>query len=156
MSGVGGASAADRPVVQLCQGDGWKIVGAAHDQTFDSFASCVRYGARGGTYVPLLQAVADQRCILDPIVPPNNVCLTVTGFGLVPGSTVIVSETIEGETIVSWVTVDADGRMNWQTAAGCVPGSEEIVISIFASGVTATGVLITTPEQSFSIFCTRS
>ena len=105
--------------------------------------------------MPLLQAIADETCVINPRVPPNNVCFTVTGFGLEPGSEVMVTIAVEGDQVVNFATVGPEGNVGWESAAGCVPGSEEIVLSISASGITATGVPVTTPPDSFSIFCGR-
>lgn len=158
---VGAASADDSrgnsEVVHLCRDGGWEVFGTTDKQVFRDPGDCARYGARGGTLLPLLQAIAntDPACISNVGVPPSGVCFTVTGFGLAPGSEVIVTEVVEGERIVRVLAVDAEGNVFWQLPAGCAAGSEEIVLSISASGVTAAGVPLTTPEQSFSIFCTR-
>jgi hypothetical protein len=148
------SSEGGRAAVRLCQNDGWQVVGTADEQVFTGFGSCVSYGVRGGTFVPLLRAIADQRCV-DHRVPPNAVCFTVEGFGLKPGSEVVVTLVVGGEPIVFVATVDAQGHVDWQTSSGCIPGSEEIVLSVSAAGITAIGVPVRAAEESFSIFCTR-
>jgi hypothetical protein len=144
-----------RPSVELCRGEAWKTVGTTNSKVFRNVGDCVAYSERGGTLVPLLQAVADERCILDPVDPPSSACITVTGFGLEPGSDVVVTLAIEGEPLVFVATGDADGEVFFETATGCLPGTDEIVLSLSATGMTATGVALSTPPNTFSIFCTR-
>jgi hypothetical protein len=143
------------PAPEMCKGEGWQTVGTVDQQLFRSIGACVSYSAQGGTLVPLLQAIADERCIIGPIDPPNAACFTVTGFRLEPGSQVVVTLIAEGEPLVFFATVDALGQVFFQTAAVCVPGTLEIVLTISASGVTATGIPLVTPTDTFSIFCTR-
>ena len=141
--------------VDACGGQGWQTVGTTDKQLFRNMGECVAYSARGGTLVPLLQAVADERCLIDPLDPPNSVCVTVTGFGLEPESAVTVT-LVFGEPIVYFATVDLQGEVFFQTAAGCLPGTEEIVLSLYASGTTASGLPLTTPTDTFSVFCTQA
>jgi hypothetical protein len=150
---LAGSALAAPPPVNVCAGEGWQTVVTINPQPFQNRGECTAYTARGG---PLLQAIADERCIIDPIDPPNSACFTVTGSGLEPGSEVLVTLVIEGEPIVFVETVDALGEVFFQTAAGCIPGTEEIVLSVSASGVTATGIPLATPTDTFSIFCTRA
>jgi hypothetical protein len=151
-----GSALASAPDVGACAREGWQTVGGSDQRLFKNVGECVSYNARGGTLVPLLQAIADERCIIEPIDPPNSACFTVTGFGLEPGSVVSVTLVIEGEPIFFFPVVDAEGEVFFQTAAGCIPGTEEIVLSISAFGVTASGVAVTTPTDTFSTFCTRT
>jgi hypothetical protein len=140
---------------EFCRMGGWKTLGTSDEQVFRTVGDCTSYGAHGGVLVPLLQAIVDETCILDPNVPPSSACFTVKGFGLEPGSEVRVSLVIEGEELLFPQIVDGEGKVHFETSAGCVPGEEKIVLSLSASGVTATGISLATPEESVSLFCTR-
>ena len=153
---LAGSALATPPAMNVCAGRGWQTVATTNHELFRNRGHCTTYSARGGTLAPLLQAILDERCIIGPINPPNSFCLTVTGFGLEPGSEVLITEVIEGQPIPNVATVDAQGEVFFQTAGGCTPGTEEIVISVSASGVTATGIPLSTPTDTFSTFCTRT
>ena len=153
---LAGSALGTTPTAKVCAGQGWQTVGTTDHQLFRNRGDCTAYSARGGTLVPLLQAILDRRsCSVDPAGSLNLACLTVTGFGLEPGSGVLITQVAEADLFVVVATVDAQGEAFFQLGIGCVPGTEEIVISAEASGVTATGIPLATPTDTISVFCTR-
>jgi hypothetical protein len=134
---------------QLCQKNGWVALFRSSDgSTFSNEGDCVSDGARGGAYSQL----KIERC---PEFELAGICLTATGFGLLPGSTVTLFMDLGGGAGNSSALVGSDGVLG-------LPGPEAALIcgspatfsfSAHAIGTTAGGAPITTPTLSGEVVC---
>ena len=131
IASAGGGNSAN---AKLCQKGGYaNLYNASTGLAFTSQGACVSYGAHGNTYSSLT---------VTPSTSANGATVSVSGFGLQPGSTVTIhyTSTTSGS---GFALIDAN------SSGGVVGSITEIdcpaTLSVSATGTTSAGATITTP-----------